>query len=57
MDFNNIFKTKDGIIERHSIDTMVINGDSLVTLKQINDNIVDLVFADPPYNNGCYTWR
>lgn len=52
MDFNNVFKTKDSIIERHSIDTMVINGDSLVALKQIKDNIVDLVFADPPYNIG-----
>jgi site-specific DNA-methyltransferase (adenine-specific) len=31
------------------IKDLVINGDSLVELKRIPDNSIDLIFADPPY--------
>ncbi|MEO2248558.1 DNA methyltransferase [Staphylococcus saprophyticus] len=31
---------------------IIINGDSLNVLKNISDNSVDLIFADPPYNIG-----
>lgn len=30
----------------------IINNDSLITLKQLPDNCVDLVFTSPPYNFG-----
>lgn len=35
----------------------IINGDSLIVLKSIEDNSIDMIFADPPYNlsNGGTT--
>lgn len=33
-------------------DAFIINGDSVNILKNINDNSIDLIFADPPYGIG-----
>jgi site-specific DNA-methyltransferase (adenine-specific) len=43
----------DAIIEElgsPSLDSQLLNDDSLVALKSISDNSIDFCFADPPYN-------
>ncbi len=40
---------------RQNIDSRLINGDSLVELRNLPENSVDFCFADPPYNLAkCY---
>lgn len=33
-------------------ESIVILGDSIEVLKQLKDKVIDLIFADPPYNLG-----
>lgn len=42
----------DNIKYENSDDSLIVNEDTLKTLKLIKDNSVDLIFADPPYNIG-----
>lgn len=51
-DFNEIFINKKKLIERHSVDSMAILGNSIEILKNIKEKTVNLIFADAPYNIG-----
>lgn len=50
--FSEMFIDTNGIIEKHSKNSMAILGDSLEVLRKIKSNSVKLVFADAPYNIG-----
>lgn len=48
---NNVFKNNNGIDKYFKDDNVfIINGDSLEILPNMKSNIIDLIFADPPYN-------
>ena len=47
--YSNKFSTTNNIFPYNYIDT-IINEDSLLVLKKLPDNCVDLVFTSPPYN-------
>ncbi len=47
----NIFLSKPFVFEE-SEEALIANADCLQLLKNIKDNSIDLVFADPPYNLG-----
>lgn len=51
-EFGKLFGDINGLIERHSHNSMAICGDCIDTLKKIKDGSVDLIFADAPYNIG-----
>lgn len=47
----DLFKSTKDIQESLSNENVLaILGDSLLNLKNIADNTIDLIFADPPYN-------
>lgn len=50
--FYDMFLDTDGITEMHNHNSMAILGDSLDILKRIQNNSVNLIFADAPYNIG-----
>lgn len=51
-DFNDLFVTTDNLIREHSRNSLAILGDSISVLKKMKDGVVDLIFADAPYNIG-----
>ena len=48
----NIIKNIENYEYLNNNNSLVINGDSLEILKEIEDEAVDLIFADPPYGIG-----
>lgn len=51
-DFNDIFITTDDLIQEHSKYSLAVLGDAISVLKKIKNGVVDLIFADAPYNIG-----
>lgn len=51
-DFSELFVTTDNLIREHSKNSLAILGDSISVLKKMKDGVVDLIFADAPYNIG-----
>ncbi|RDU65991.1 adenine-specific DNA-methyltransferase [Helicobacter didelphidarum] len=47
-----VFKTFDTLCYRYNQDAILLLGDSLEILKNIESQSVDLIFADPPYGIG-----
>lgn len=50
--FSEMFIDTNGIIEKHSNNSMAIFGDSIKILRKIKSDSVKLIFADAPYNIG-----
>lgn len=50
--FSEMFIDTNGIIEKHSNNSMAILGDSVKILRKIKSDSVKLIFADAPYNIG-----
>lgn len=48
----NLFNQEFNEDHIYNDDAFIINGDSINILKNINDNSIDLIFADPPYGIG-----
>lgn len=45
------FSTENNVLP-HDFTDKIICGDSLVVLKELPDNCIDLIFTSPPYNFG-----
>ena len=50
--FNDIFITTDGMIQEQNKNSLAILGDSVSVLKKVKSSVIDLIFADAPYNIG-----
>ncbi len=50
--FDHVFDNKDGLIEEHNNNSMVICGDCINILNRMKNDSVKLIFADAPYNIG-----
>lgn len=50
--FSGLFVDSCNFEEKHSENSMAILGDSLMVLKSMKSNSVNLIFADAPYNIG-----
>ena len=51
-DFSDVFTTIDDLTQEHSKYSLVILDDAINVLKKIKNGIIDLIFADAPYNIG-----
>lgn len=51
-DFSNIFIATDSLTQEQNRNSLAILGDSISVLKKIKNGVVDLIFADAPYNIG-----
>lgn len=50
--FDNLFISTNNLLREQNDNALIILGDSLEVLKKIKDSVIDLVFADAPYNIG-----
>lgn len=51
-DFSDLFISASGLIREQNENSLAILGDSVSVLKKINSGVIDLIFADAPYNIG-----
>lgn len=51
-DFSEIFLTTDNLVQAQSENSLAILGDSISVLRKIRSGVIDLIFADAPYNIG-----
>ena len=50
--FSDIFLTTDNLVQAQNENSLAILGDSISVLRKIRSDVIDLVFADAPYNIG-----